>query len=121
MDVADRIVECAVRIVECADRRGAVGDRAGQAAPAWYQDPTGRYEQRYWDGARWTDHVSTGGKPTVDAVDRSATTGPSTPDERSDDRRRHRQRGRPTAMAPFSGGAYVVLIIATLLHPASSA
>lgn len=30
-------------------------------APGWYKDPTGSYSYRYWDGARWTDQVSTGG------------------------------------------------------------
>jgi len=27
----------------------------------WYPDPTGQVEQRYWDGAQWTEHVVTGG------------------------------------------------------------
>jgi hypothetical protein len=26
-------------------------------APGWYQDPQGRFPQRYWDGTRWTEHV----------------------------------------------------------------
>lgn len=30
------------------------------AAPGWYPDPCGDYEQRWWDGARWTDEVATG-------------------------------------------------------------
>lgn len=25
---------------------------------AWHPDPTKRFESRYWDGAKWTDHVS---------------------------------------------------------------
>jgi len=28
----------------------------------WYKDPAGRYEYRYWDGTKWTEHVSRGGK-----------------------------------------------------------
>jgi hypothetical protein len=42
---------------------------AGQpaaVAPAWYPDPTGRHEQRYWDGARWTGDVSDGGRQSID-------------------------------------------------------
>lgn len=27
----------------------------------WYKDPSGRYEYRYWDGQRWTEHVSRAG------------------------------------------------------------
>lgn len=28
-----------------------------QASPGWYQDPSGRFAQRYHDGTRWTEHV----------------------------------------------------------------
>ncbi len=26
--------------------------------PGWYQDPTARFEARYWDGGHWTSHIS---------------------------------------------------------------
>ena len=32
----------------------------------WYPDPSGRHEQRYWDGTRWTEHVSDGGQQSSD-------------------------------------------------------
>lgn len=32
----------------------------------WYPDPMGRYEQRYWDGATWTEHVARQGKQYTD-------------------------------------------------------
>ena len=35
-------------------------------APGWYPDPYRRHASRYWDGGRWTEHVSDGGNPTVD-------------------------------------------------------
>ena len=39
--------------------------------PGWYADPTGRYEARYWDGLKWTGHIShygaTGNDPIVRA------------------------------------------------------
>jgi hypothetical protein len=35
--------------------------------PAWVPDPFGRYEVRWWDGTRWTEHVATGGERGVDA------------------------------------------------------
>lgn len=42
---------------------------AASASPAaWHPDPTGRYEQRYWDGSRWTEHVSRGGQQFTDPV-----------------------------------------------------
>ena len=33
---------------------------------AWLADPAGRAEYRWWDGTQWTDHVATGGVPSVD-------------------------------------------------------
>jgi uncharacterized protein YxjI len=33
---------------------------------AWHPDPFGRFESRYWDGERWTEHVSRGGQALVD-------------------------------------------------------
>jgi hypothetical protein len=35
---------------------------------AWYPDPTGRHEQRYWDGSRWTENVSDAGQAGVDGA-----------------------------------------------------
>lgn len=32
----------------------------------WYPDPSGRHELRYWDGARWTEHVSDHGRQSND-------------------------------------------------------
>lgn len=35
----------------------------------WYPDPTARSPLRYWDGARWTDFVSSGpGTRSLDAL-----------------------------------------------------
>jgi uncharacterized protein YxjI len=34
----------------------------------WYPDPGGRHELRYWDGARWTDHVSDNGVTGTDPL-----------------------------------------------------
>jgi hypothetical protein len=42
------------------------GQRAG-----WYPDPTGRSELRWFDG-RWTEHVSTGGRPGIDPLPSAA-------------------------------------------------
>jgi hypothetical protein len=33
----------------------------------WHPDPFGRHELRYWDGAQWSEHVSSHGKQAVDA------------------------------------------------------
>lgn len=34
----------------------------------WYPDPLGRHELRYWDGTRWTEHVSSHGRQATDPV-----------------------------------------------------
>lgn len=47
-----------------AERRSERHDRA----PAgWYDDPTGRFEHRYFDGNAWTEHVSRGERQLVDS------------------------------------------------------
>jgi uncharacterized protein YxjI len=53
------------------------------AAAAWYPDPTGRHEHRYWDGSAWTDHVSDRGITGVDPVHAPAST-PARPASRLD-------------------------------------
>jgi Protein of unknown function (DUF2510) len=41
-----------------------------KSVPAdWLADPTGRHELRYWDGSRWTEHVSDAGVTGQDPVD----------------------------------------------------
>lgn len=42
---------------------------AAEASPsAWHPDPTGRHQQRYWDGTRWTEHVSDDGNTSSDPI-----------------------------------------------------
>ena len=36
--------------------------------PGWHADPTGRHQQRWWDGARWTEHVADAGVAGVDRL-----------------------------------------------------
>lgn len=38
----------------------------GGPPPGWHPDPYRRYQLRYWDGARWSQHVSTNGVAAVD-------------------------------------------------------
>ncbi|MDD9369045.1 MAG: DUF2510 domain-containing protein [Acidimicrobiales bacterium] len=41
----------------------------GGATPAgWHADPTGRFEQRYWDGQGWSTHVVRGGVQATDPI-----------------------------------------------------
>jgi len=36
--------------------------------PDWYRDPRSRYELRYFNGSKWTDHVATAGVQALDPV-----------------------------------------------------
>ena len=36
------------------------------APPAWYPDPSKRFELRYWDGSEWTEHVARSGQQFTD-------------------------------------------------------
>lgn len=35
--------------------------QAGNWAPGWFRDPTGRHDHRWWDGGAWTGHVADAG------------------------------------------------------------
>ncbi len=39
-----------------------------EQAAGWLNDPYGRYQQRYWDGDNWTEHVATNGVQVVDPL-----------------------------------------------------
>jgi uncharacterized Tic20 family protein len=43
------------------------------AAPGWYPDPYGGPSFRYWDGARWTDAVSSAIPPAASAASDTTT------------------------------------------------
>lgn len=38
------------------------------AAAAWYADPSGRHQYRYWDGTTWTPSVADDGQVSVDPL-----------------------------------------------------
>jgi uncharacterized protein YxjI len=46
--------------------RSYSGEVTGTFDAAWYADPFGRHEARYYDGGRWTEHVSNGGVMRTD-------------------------------------------------------
>ncbi len=35
----------------------------------WHPDPMGRHQLRYWDGVKWTEHVSDNGATAIDHLD----------------------------------------------------
>ncbi len=42
--------------------------QVSQVPASWLADPSGRHQLRYWDGTRWTEHVSDNGVTSVDPV-----------------------------------------------------
>lgn len=44
--------------------------------PGWAADPYQRHQLRYFDGQRWTEHVSDNGTATIDAPPTAATVSP---------------------------------------------
>ncbi|MGN6693508.1 MAG: DUF2510 domain-containing protein [Aquihabitans sp.] len=51
------------------DDEGTTGPES--YAAAWYPDPDGRHDQRYFDGAVWTERVRTAGVERTDLLDGS--------------------------------------------------
>lgn len=47
--------------------------------PAWYGDPTGRHDHRWWDGEAWTAHVADGGVAAHDELDGTGSEAPPAP------------------------------------------
>jgi putative membrane protein len=43
-------------------------DLVADVPSGWYDDPSGRHRQRYWDGGTWTSRVSVGGVVGADPV-----------------------------------------------------
>jgi hypothetical protein len=45
----------------------ATNASSGPTVPAaWYKDPSGRFELRYWNGTAWTEFVARGGQQFTD-------------------------------------------------------
>lgn len=77
---------------------------------AWYDDPTRRFEHRYWDGSRWTEHVSSGGVASTDPFGTSGV--PATRLDRFDSALTLGNEGKPATIdkqlakvgGPVAGG-----------------
>jgi hypothetical protein len=85
----------------------------GRVAPAgWYPDPARRFPQRYWDGMRWSTHVSqSGGTMGTDAPTSPLPDVPPNPSQMS---KAHaspsrRRRNRTAPIVVLAGAAFVAL------------
>jgi hypothetical protein len=52
-------------VASATEPQSKVGAEPGPNS-AWFADPTGRYQYRYWSGAAWTGHVATNGVQSID-------------------------------------------------------
>jgi len=77
--------------------------------PAWHADPTGRHRMRFWDGGRWSDHVSDGTRTGIDPLQAAV---PVTAPPRSETEPRRRPGCLAVlvaAVAALATGAVVVI------------
>jgi hypothetical protein len=63
-----RPVSLSSEVVAYAPATVATSSSSGSASvpAAWYADPSGRYELRYWNGKEWTEHVARSGQQFTD-------------------------------------------------------
>jgi uncharacterized protein YxjI len=47
---------------------GVMSETSAPVPAGWHPDPQERHELRYWDGSKWTDHVSDAGVTSKDPV-----------------------------------------------------
>jgi hypothetical protein len=80
--------------------------------PGWYPDPTGRFGQRYWDGAGWTDNVARNGQQFRDLPEVPRPPPPLTPTVKPVP-----PTVNPVAPVgqPFDSGTFVLLLLASIL------
>ena len=45
---------------------GSPGPSSARIPAGWMPDPSGKFDQRYWSGSEWTEHVTKNGTPATD-------------------------------------------------------
>lgn len=81
--------------------------------PAWYGDPTGRHDHRWWDGEAWTAHVADGGVAARDALEDAGP--PPLPSSSSGPSWRGAEREAGVAVRPSIGTIAIVALVAATL------
>jgi hypothetical protein len=126
-DIAESVArDVDVALAEPIDRGDASSSATESPAGGWHPDPTGRFEQRYWDGESWTEHVARGGTRSTDPVQTRA--GPRQGSTAAAGNSESASSGEPAGTAQvrsagpqvgaaFTTGAFIALIIATVFIP----
>jgi len=53
-------------VAEATTTAGTSAQTNATVPAAWYADPSGRFELRYWNGKEWTEHVARSGQQFTD-------------------------------------------------------
>ena len=65
--ISSTVVSAATAVTNDLGATTSANAAATPAVPAaWYKDPSGRYELRYWNGTAWTEHVARAGQQFTD-------------------------------------------------------
>jgi uncharacterized protein YxjI len=75
-----------------------------QPPAGWYPDPSQQFEQRYWDGTVWTDHVVSNGVQSTSPLQPVA----GQPVQVSTPEKVQRQVQKQAGIAPFTGGGTTI-------------
>jgi hypothetical protein len=79
--------------------------------PAWYPDPAGTHEHRWWDGQRWTHHVADAGVAGRDPL--PTATGPAPAAEATTGGVARRGSGAPLGRWPLPVALVALVVAAT--------
>ena len=88
-----------------------------QYGQGWYQDPTGRFALRFWDGAQWTDQVNNGTTNFVDPTPDSIRNVPPAPGTRAGEQAPQAAAPPPmqvTQQSSSSGGTIVAVVLSVI-------
>lgn len=55
------------------ETEGASGSSSVRIPAGWMPDPSGKFDQRYWSGSEWTEHVTKNGTPATDPPPSTST------------------------------------------------
>ena len=93
------------------------------ARAGWQPDPLGRYTYRYWDGARWTDHVSLDGQVGRDlfgATPKALQPPPLSPSSEPSYPPPTNRKVKPVLLIAFAGAIGVAVLIVAATRGGSS-
>ena len=66
---SDAVASSPLHVADSSDKPKSSPVPAPPGTPGgWRSDPVHRFEQRYWDGSKWTEHVESAGRQSEDQL-----------------------------------------------------